>query len=161
MAELSAASYSGTSGTFSRTGTDYESDCAETVDKSAGPLINGLGCNQAVSITAVNAAKGCVVTFGVLNMPDNKSAERVIDGMLDGTLGSFVPRRHDVTAEGQAGEGANSTWWFVMQPYGHYVTFASGAYANGDRVVTRDPTMVACDNDMLKVSPERLDKRKK
>jgi hypothetical protein len=100
-----------------------------------------------------------VVTFGILNMPDANSARRVIDGMRGGTLGSFVPKHHGASAEGTAGKG-QSTWWFITRPDGHFVTFATGAYASGDRVVNRDPTMVACDNDMLKVVHERLASRR-
>jgi len=160
VSELRSSTYSGSTGTFTRTGHDSETDCAGAVDKNAGPLVNGLGCTQAVSITAANEKKGCVVTFGILNMPDTRSAERVVDGMRDGTLGSFVPRRHDNPAEGKAGDPQTGTWWFVMKPYGHYVTFATGSYFDGKRVVNRDPTMLACDNDLLNIVHERLSARK-
>src|SRR5215211_2782057 len=159
VAELRATSYEGVTGTFVRTGSDNETDCAEAVDKSAGQLINGLGCTQSVTVTAVNKEKGCVVTFGVLNMPDSAAAEKVIDGMRDGTLGSFVPRRHDSPQEGQAGDPTTGSWWFLMKSQGHYVTFASGAYADGKRVENRDPTMVACDTDMLDGVSKRIAKR--
>jgi hypothetical protein len=159
VAELRASSYEGVTGTFLRTGSDNETDCAEAVDKNAGQLINGLGCTQSVTVTAVNKDKGCVVTFGVLNMPDTSAAEKVIDGMRDGTVGSFIPRRHGSPHEGQAGDPTTGSWWFLMKSQGHYVTFASGAYADGKRVENRDPTMVACDTDMLDEVSKRIGER--
>jgi hypothetical protein len=159
VSELRASSYEGVTGTFLRTGSDNETDCAEAVDKNAGQLINGLGCTQSVTVTAVNKDKGCVVTFGVLNMPDSSAAEKVIDGMRDGTVGSFIPRRHGSPHEGQAGDPRTGSWWFLMKTQGHYVTFASGAYVDGKRVENRDPTMVACDTDMLDEVNKRIGKR--
>jgi hypothetical protein len=158
VGELSAATYTGSSGTFAKTGDDSSQDCATSVDQTAGVLIKSLGCTQTVSITAVNAGKDCVVTFGVLNMPNQAAADQVVNGMSGGKRGSFVPRRHENPAEGQAG-GDASTWWFLMQTYGHYVTYASGAYSKGTKVADRDPTMVACDTDMLRAVQSRLDAR--
>ncbi len=156
VSELGSGTFSGSTGTFTKTGTDKDSDCGSAVDKDAGTLLADLGCSQVVSITAVNKDKDCVVTFGALNMPDSAATEKAIQGMRDGTAGSFVPRRHDKPAEGEAG---NASWWFVMKAYGHYVTFATGAYADGKKVEDGDTTIVACDTDMLDEVHERLAER--
>jgi hypothetical protein len=156
--ELSREAYEGTSGSYAKTGDDVSTDCATAVDQTAGALIHSLGCTQTVSITAVNTAKGCVVTFGVLNMPSQEASDKVVNGMSGGKIGSFIPRRHGSPAEGKAGS-AGSTWWFLMQTYGHYVTYASGAYASGAKVVDHDSAMVACDTDLLHVVQQRLDAR--
>jgi hypothetical protein len=121
--------------------------------------VTKLGCSQAVSVTAVNTSKGCVVTFGALNMPDQVAAGKLVEGMRDGKRGSFVPRRHSEPAEGAAG-GPQSTWWFLMQPHGHWVTFATAAYASGKKVAGRDPTIIACDTEMLREVQHRLDARR-
>jgi hypothetical protein len=158
-AELSAATYTGRGGQYARTGVDSSTECAAAVDAGVAPLLSGLGCSQAVSATVANGSKGCVVTFGVLNLPDQVAAGKLVEAMRDGRRGSFLPRRHDKPAEGSAG-GPNSTWWFLMQPHGHWVTFATGAYASGKQVAPRDPTIIGCDTDMLREVQHRLDARR-
>lgn len=157
--ELGAATYTASTGTFTKTGDDRDANCASAVDNAARALVASLGCSQAVTVTAVNQDKGCVVTFGILNLPDAASAEKVITGMTDGAAGSFLPRRHDAPAEGKAGDPQTGSWWFLMKSNGHYVTFASGAYADGKRVQNRDATMVACDTDMLDEVNKRISAR--
>jgi hypothetical protein len=159
ITELSAASYSGLGGDYTRTGTDVATNCASAADPSVAKALRDLGCTQAVSVTAVNAEKGCVVTFGALNMPDQASAGKLVTAMRDGKIGSFVPRRHNKPAEGSAG-GAESTWWFLMAPHGHWVAFATGAYAAGTTITGRDPVLVDCDTDMVRAVQQRLDARK-
>lgn len=159
LTELSAPSYTALAGEYTRTGTDVSVNCATAADPSVAATLKPLGCTQVVSVTAVNTEKGCVTTFGALNLPDQASAGKLVEAMRDGKIGSFVPRTHGKPAEGKAG-GADSTWWFLMAPRGHWVAFATSAYASGTKITGRDAALVDCDTDLLRIVQQRLDTRK-
>src|ERR1044072_1599574 len=80
-------------------------------------------------------------------------AETAIKGS---TAGSFVPRRHNVAAEGQSGK---KDWWFCRKAYGHWLVFSSGAYTSGKKA-EKDPVIDTCSQDFLYYVIDALDKRR-
>ncbi len=155
LSEFSQSSYSVGSGSFERTGEDESSSCSLAVDGKAKSLVRTLDCSQVASVTAVNSA-GCVITFGAINLPDEEAATQAQAKIAGGDSGSFIPRRHGAAKEGQAG---NKDWWFFRQAVGHWVIFATGAYASGKKAAN-DPTITSCDKDFLSLMETTIDKRR-
>jgi cytoskeletal protein RodZ len=156
LTELSKPTYNlSTSGAYTRSGQDQGADCAKSVDGAAVALVAKLKCSQVTSVTAVNAKTGCVDTFGALNFPDATTASQAEAAIKGGKAGSFVPRRHNVAAEGQAGR---KDWWFYRKAYGHWLVFSTGAYASG-KVAAKDKVIDTCAQDFLYSVIETLDKR--
>ena len=115
-----------------------------------------LKCTEVTSVTAVNTATSCAVTFGALNFPDAATAAQAETAIKGSTAGSFVPRRHNVAAEGQSGK---KDWWFYRKAYGHWLVFSSGAYTSGKKA-EKDPVIDTCSQDFLYYVIDALDKRR-
>jgi len=154
VTELSEPAYVTPGGTYTLTGTNASTSCATAVDEPARAALRAARCSQVVSVTVVNPARGCVVTAGVANLPDQATALATVPKISGGARGSFVPKFH-----GKKAEGSFTSWYFVTQTKGHFIVFASGGYASGKRITTQDPTIVACDRDMLGVIADKLDAR--
>lgn len=154
VSELSEGAYTTANGTYTLTGTNASTSCSSAVDAPARAILRAALCSQAVSVTAVNAAKGCVVTAGIVNLPDQATAVRTVPKISGGTKGSFVPRFHAKKEEGRF-----TSWYFVNQPKGHFIVFASGGYASGKKIAGEDPVILGCDRDMLAVIADKIDAR--
>lgn len=145
LSELSKPTYQIGAETYTRTGEDESKDCGTSVSDSAQAVVQKAGCLQTLSVTVVNETRKCAVTAGILELPSESAAETVSSDVSGGSAGSFIPRRHGVAAEGTR----SSTWWFWRKPYKTYVIFASGNWLDGREVADSDPTISACDKDML------------
>ena len=165
IGELCESSYFGTTGTFTQTGWDLLDDCTTAVtDRTGAPvsatkLMRTLGCNQVVTITAVNTTKGCVVTFGAANFPSVGTVNEMINAMNGGMssgAGTFNQNWHNVPAEGRAG------WYnFTMQALGHWLVFAVGGYADGRNWDnSTDYTVSSCESDLMDGVQKKLAQRK-
>lgn len=123
-------------------------DCGTAVTGTISTLLTSLGCTQVIRGTILSPDGAYVITAGVFNMPDAKSASKA-HGSIKSAVDTRKGRFSGFAAGGSTDVIAQAATHLAWDTRGHYLLYAVIALTNGKAITATDARTPLIVTDVL------------